>query len=140
MIRNLFESAFAFCFLCWKFCLNFLSLPNEYSTRGCFLRFEMSLDDLDVAPCPCMPGWFLVRCGMPIGGMEAMLTGLNPSGYPCFGGRSAFAVVTSEALGCVIHISCRRAWFGPWSQQGLEKIDHEFSKLDLIIVRPFANS
>ena len=78
----------------------------------------MPLDELDVAPGPRMPMWILVRCGMSIGGTEAMSMALNQSGYRYFGGLAAFAVALSDVLDRVIHNPCHRVYSGRPAREG----------------------
>ena len=123
---NLFESAAFFWFLHWKFCLNFSLHPNEERPRGCSLRFGIQLDNLDLAPCPCMPDCLPVYSGMPIGGLGSMPMASNRSAYQRLGGPSTFAVASLDTLGSAIHHSCGRIWFGPWAGHSLENVENEF--------------
>ena len=67
VIRPLFESLCAFCFLGLKFGLDFPLDPSEQGTRGSFFRSEMPLDELDVSPMGRDAEWgsYPIPCGWP---------------------------------------------------------------------------
>ena len=41
------------------------------------MRFGIQLDNLDLAPCPCMPDWLRGHFGMPIGGLGLPLASIG---------------------------------------------------------------